>query len=164
MLTVRKAVFDDLDVILSIYKNAQEFMIGTGNPDQWGRFHPPEEMIREDIKEGICHVICEEGNIHGVFALCSGVDPTYIHIEDGRWLNDESYITIHRIAGDQKVHGILKCAADYCKGLTKNIRIDTHEDNIIMQKALAKNGFVRCGVIYIDNGDPRIAFQWSGER
>ncbi|MBO7402045.1 MAG: GNAT family N-acetyltransferase [Lachnospiraceae bacterium] len=28
-----------------------------------------------------------------------------------------------------------------------------------MQGALAKNGFERCGIIYLENGEPRVAFQ-----
>ena len=40
-----------------------------------------------------------------------------------------------------------------------NLRIDTHEKNIPMQRCLAKNGFARCGIIYLEDGDPRIAYQ-----
>jgi RimJ/RimL family protein N-acetyltransferase len=40
-----------------------------------------------------------------------------------------------------------------------NIRIDTHRDNAIMQHLLEKNGFVKCGIIYVEDGSPRIAYQ-----
>jgi RimJ/RimL family protein N-acetyltransferase len=40
-----------------------------------------------------------------------------------------------------------------------NLKIDTHRDNIPMQKVLKRNGFSECGIIYIENGDERIAFQ-----
>ena len=43
----------------------------------------------------------------------------------------------------------------------KSIRIDTHKDNIPMQRALAKHGFIKCGIIHLANGDERIAFQKS---
>ncbi len=159
MLNVRKARTEDFDTIMAIYGIAQEFMINTGNPNQWRRSHPAADLIRDDIEKGICHVICDETGIHGVFALCEGEDPTYRYIKDGAWLNDEPYVTIHRIAGDQKIHGILKCAVEYCRTYTGNVRIDTHEDNKVMQGALTRNGFKRCGIIYLLNGDPRIAFQ-----
>lgn len=29
-----------------------------------------------------------------------------------------------------------------------------------MQHVLEKNGFVRCGIIHLENGDPRIAYQY----
>ena len=160
MLHVRKAVMADFQKIMTIYRIAQEFMINTGNPNQWRRTNPTEEQIKEDIQNGICRLICEGQEIHGVFALCEGIDPTYLYIEDGHWLNEEPYVTIHRVAGDQKVHGIFQCAMECCKGYAGNIRVDTHHENAVMQKVLFKNGFRRCGIIYLKNGEPRIAYQW----
>ena len=92
----------DLEDIMCIYRIAQDFMISTGNPDQWGHFYPKRELIEDDINNGVCHVICENDSIHGVFALFKGREPTYSHIENGKWLNDDEYITVHRIAGDGK--------------------------------------------------------------
>ena len=160
MLKIRKASIEDLAVIMDIYKIAQDFMIASGNPDQWGHSYPGEDLIREDIARTVCHVLYDDTGIHGVFALFEGTEPTYLHIEDGEWLNDESYLTVHRIAGDGSVHGIFQCAIDYCKGLSDNIRIDTHHCNRIMQRLIAKNGFQKCGTIYVRDGSPRIAYQW----
>ena len=42
-------------------------------------------------------MIYDETGIHGVFALFDGAEPTYAHIEEGEWLNDEPYVTIHRL-------------------------------------------------------------------
>ena len=159
MLLVRKATIEDYNIILGIYEIAREFMISTGNPNQWKRTNPTAEQIRTDIDQGICHVICDESGIHGVFALCQGEDPTYKSIEGGQWLNQNSYVTIHRIASDQKAHGILAAAIDECKKYEDNIRIDTHKDNKVMQQAFEKHGFKHCGVIYLLNGEPREAYQ-----
>ena len=38
------------------------------------------------------------------------------------------------------------------------VRIDTHEDNKPMQGALKKFGFRECGVIHLERGAERIAF------
>lgn len=103
----------------------------------------------------------DETGIHGVFALFSEPDPTYAKIENGRWLNDEPYLTIHRMAGDGQVHGLFSRAADYCKGLSRNIRIDTHGDNQVMQKCIEQNGFRKCGTISVRDGSPRLAYQWT---
>lgn len=48
---------------------------------------------------------------------------------------------------------------DYCFALCSNIRIDTHRDNKIMQHNLSKHGFTYCGIIYLANGDERLAYQ-----
>ena len=161
MLHVRKATESDHTIIMSIYRYAQDYMIQSGNPNQWGHFYPESELIVNDIKEGACMVICDESGIHGVFALFEGLEPTYQYIENGKWLNDEPYVTIHRIAGDGQVHGLFRCAADYCKRLSANIRIDTHANNKTMQRQIEKNGFRKCGIIYVSDGSPRLAYQWS---
>ena len=69
---VRKAVDDDLNQIMEMYRIAQDFMIESGNPTQWGHSYPSRDLIKQDIDDGTCHVICK-GNIpHGVFALLGG--------------------------------------------------------------------------------------------
>ncbi len=161
MLQIRKAVLEDIDTIMQIYRKAQDFMIESGNPDQWGHSYPQEKMIRKDIEAGICHLIIDDEGVQGVFVLCTGEESTYRVIENGSWLNDEPYITIHRIAGAGKAHGIFSCAADYCKQISDNVRIDTHRNNLIMQRQIERNGFVKCGTIYVEDGSPRIAYHWE---
>lgn len=146
---------------MRIYEAAQDFMISSGNPTQWGRTYPAKELIEQDIETEVCHVICDDNVPHGVFALFSGDEPTYSYIENGKWLNDDEYVTVHRIASDGAVKGIFKSAIDYCKGICANIRIDTHKSNIIMQKLIEKNGFEKCGIVYVRYGSPRIAYQWT---
>ena len=116
-------------------------------------------MIKEDIERKVCRVIYDENGIHGVFALFEGIDPTYVYIENGAWLNDEPYVTVHRLAGDGQVHGVFECAVNYCRKISKNIRVDTHADNKVMQKLIPQNGFIKCGTIYVADKTPRIAYQ-----
>lgn len=158
---IRKAVIDDLSDIMGIYRIAQDYMIASGNPDQWGHSYPQEELIKEDIAQETSYLICDDDRPHGVFALFDGLEPTYEYIENGKWLNEDPYVTLHRIASDGKAHGIFKCAINYCKSISDNIRIDTHHNNKIMQKQIEKNGFEKCGTIYVRDGSPRIAYQWS---
>lgn len=159
-MNIRKAKIEDLNQIIKIYRSAQDFMIESGNPNQWGHSYPNEDLIKEDIEKEVCYLICDDDSPHGVFALFGGDEPTYQHIEDGEWINDDEYMTIHRIASDGKAHGIFKCAVEFCKGITDNIRIDTHDSNVVMQKQIEKNGFEKCGTIYVRDGSPRIAYQW----
>ena len=48
---------------------------------------------------------------------------------------------------------------NWCTKQYPSLRADTHKDNIIMQKLLARNEFIRCGTVYVSNGTPRIAYQ-----
>ena len=158
-MRVRRALPGDFSRIMEIYRQAQDYMIRAGNPTQWGHAYPDEALVRRDIEQGVCHLVCDGEAIRGVFALFAGEDPGYRVIEDGAWLNGAPYLTIHRIASDGSGRGVFRCAVDWCKGLSDNLRIDTHRDNIPMQNSLKKNGFTRCGIIHLQNGDPRIAFQ-----
>ena len=158
-MVITHAKTEDLPDILMTYAWAREFMKRTGNPNQWKDTNPTRETVEEDIREGRNYVIRENGELVGVFACIPGVDPTYLRIEDGQWLNDGPYVTIHRIAGNGKARGVLEAAVRFASSLAENIRIDTHEDNKVMQHLLKKNGFTRCGIIHLLNGDPRIAYQ-----
>ena len=153
--TVRKAEMQDLPRIEEIYAYARAFMAETGNPNQWGKSHPPVEQLKLDILERKLHVVASD-EIHGVFYFAREEDPTYLKI-DGAWHDDRNYGVIHRIAGDGS-GGILKTAVAYASEQCDYLRIDTHEENTVMQRALGKLGFRRCGIIYLENGDPRIAF------
>ena len=158
---IRKATLDDFNEIMSIYRSAQEFMIESGNPTQWGHSYPEKKLIADDIDSEVCHLICDESGVCGVFALFDNPEPTYQNIEGGEWLNDDVYVTIHRIASNGRTPGVFKCAVTYCKSISDNIRIDTHKNNSIMQNQIEKNGFKRCGIIHVRDGSERIAYQWS---
>ena len=155
--TVRKAVMDDLPEIEKIYAYARSFMASTGNPNQWGTTHPATSQLEQDIEQGRLNVVQDTAGIHGVFYFWIGPDPTYGQIFDGGWHSEEDYGTIHRIAGDGS-GGILRSAVEYCSKQIRYLRIDTHEDNRVMQNALKKLGFVPCGTIYVSDGTPRIAY------
>ena len=142
MLNVKNAEIADLEQIMKIYRYAQDYMIKSGNPTQWGHFYPDADLIKSDIDKNACKVIYDKDGIHGVFSVFDGAEPTYKHIEGGNWLNEEPYLTIHRLAGDGQVHGLFPCALNYCKKISLNIRVDTHADNKTMQRLIRKNGFI----------------------
>lgn len=153
---VRKATSSDLPRIGEIYHAARQFMADHGNPNQWGTTNPPMSQLIQDIQQGDLYVIVDDQSIHGVFYFFIGTDPTYASI-DGEWHADTPYGTIHRIAGDGS-GGILKTAVEFGRSKIDHLRIDTHKDNKIMQKAVTKYGFRRCGIIRIADGSPRIAY------
>lgn len=162
-LAIRKADWKDLPQILEIYAHARQYMKASGNPGQWGEHHPSEAILRQDIANRKLHVCTEQDTILGVFFYHIGEDPTYLRIDGGNWLNEGPYGVIHRIAVAVHGKGVAAFCYAYALEQCSNLRIDTHADNIPMQRSLAKNGFVRCGTIYLENGDPRIAYQKSSK-
>lgn len=157
-MNIRRACMADLEKILQIYEHARQQMKSNGNPTQWGDTRPTKESIVGDINSRNGYVIEINGNICGVFAFIIGEDPTY-HKIDGSWLNQEAYGTVHRIASNGTVKGIFEKCLEFCASQIPNIRIDTHENNKIMQHLLEKYHFERCGIIYLADGSPRIAYQ-----
>lgn len=154
---IRHATEADLPQIEEIYACARTFMENNGNPNQWGKTNPPTEQLVQDIFERKLYVI-EAGRIHGVFFFSVGEDPTYAIIEAGSWCSEEPYGTIHRIAGDGS-GGIVAAAVAFAKDKIQHLRIDTHEDNKVMQHVVEKIGFTRRGIIYVGDGTPRIAYE-----
>lgn len=157
-MEIRNTRPEEIDEIMEIYDIARQVMRNSGNSKQWINGYPARELISEDIENGYSYVLVENREIQAVFSLIDGEDPTYKVIENGEWLNDEPYMTIHRIASKGK----LRHASDICyrwtMERTDNLRIDTHEDNAIMRHVLDRNGFIECGIIYISDGSPRIAY------
>lgn len=155
---IEQATLSQLPQIMEVYAKARAFMAQNGNPLQWGQNYPPEEMIRQDILDGKCYVNLKGEETAAVFYFAVEEDPTY-RVIDGAWLNDEPYGVIHRIAVAQNGKGVAGECFRFAMAQCKNLRIDTHEDNLPMQRCLAKHGFARCGIIYLEDGDPRIAYQ-----
>ncbi len=163
-IRIRRAEPADLPRILAIYAEARAYMRAHGNATQWSGAYPGEDIVREDMAAGRSYVVAEGDDLLGVFCFFCGDDPTYAEI-DGAWRNDAPYGVIHRIAVGENAHrkGVASRCFAFAMAQCGNVRIDTHADNLPMQRALAKNGFRRCGIIHLANGDPRIAYQKLAE-
>ena len=156
---IRQALFSDLPQILSIYAHARRFMAEHGNPTPWGNTRPTETDISARIARNELFVLEDSDGIHGVFAFILGEDPTYHVIENGQWLSNAPYGTIHAVASDGSIHGFLTQVVAYCLQIIRHLRIDTHPDNLIMQHVITKNGFTKCGIIHVADGSPRFAYE-----
>ncbi|MDK8275714.1 hypothetical protein [Peptoniphilus duerdenii] len=148
----------DLDKLLEIYREAREFMKNSGNKTQWGDNKPSKETLERDIENKNLYKVVDFDEIVGAFALIYGEDKTYLEI-DGKWLNDEPYATLHRVASSGKARGIMSEIIKFSEEKYENLRIDTHKNNHKMLDKIRENGFTYCGVIKIDDGSPREAFQ-----
>ena len=159
-MKIRKSTPADLPAILKIYENARAFMRDSGNPTQWGNNHPPREAAEADIAHGESYVCEKENEILAVFFFSTRPDPTYTKI-DGAWPNNQPYGVIHRIARAKNAHGAGEFCIRWCQSQIPDIRIDTHEANTPMLNLLHKLGFTRCGIIWLENGEERVALQSS---
>lgn len=158
---VRLARPEDLMQIEAIYESARKFMRENGNPDQWGDNYPASSLLLEDIQRGELYVIAAQPPGHlidGVFMLSLRGEPTYARI-DGSWTTSRPWGVIHRIASRPGARGILRTACAYASRLAPALRIDTHEDNHVMQERILREGFRRSGIITLEDGSPRIAYE-----
>ena len=160
-ILIRQTTEEDIPNIMEIFTKARKFMEATGNPHQWAENYPSEQLVKEDISSGDSFVCLRNNRIVATFVLRGGIDPTYNVIYKGAWQNDEPYATIHRIASSGEVKGILNLAMQFAQTSYQNIRIDTHRENTVMQKAIAKEGFKYCGIIHCWNGEERLAYQFT---
>ena len=158
-MNIRPATYEDVLRIMEICEEAKGIMRSDGNISQWTDGYPQKEVILADIDRAVGYVIDAGNTIDGYFAFIPGIEKTYLEIE-GEWIDDEKpYCTIHRLASSRNSHGIAEACFNWSWGQTHNLRIDTHQDNNIMQHCIRKFGFSYCGIIHLLNGDPRLAFQ-----
>ena len=164
---IREAKPTDIPDIMQVMEAAKKIMRSSGNMHQWADSYPSEAVIISDMEKHGGYVIEEgdgedqsTGRIVGYFAFLPSPEPTYSKIYDGQWTDDTlPYHVIHRIASYPDVHGIFSDVMDFCFSHDANIRIDTHKENRIMQHNIEKHGFSYCGIIYLANGDERMAYQ-----
>ena len=168
-MILRRAEISDLDIVCRIIGEAQAQMARLGI-DQWQNGYPDRAALEADILRGVGLVLCEEEK-SGVVAYCAaifGQEPTYARIDGGKWLtdNESQYIVVHRlaVADGFKNRGIATNIISRIERLAiergcDSFRIDTHHDNGYMHALCARLGFVRCGVIYVSDGTPRVAYE-----
>ena len=157
---IREAKPTDITNIMQVMEAAKRIMRSSGNMHQWADGYPSEAVIISDMEKNGGYVIEDAGCIVGYFAFLPSPEPTYSKIYNGEWLdNVQSYHVVHRIASYPDIHGIFSDIMDFCFSRDANIRIDTHKDNRIMQHNIEKHGFTYCGIIYLANGDERLAYQ-----
>lgn len=160
MITIRKALYEDIGTILAFVEQSRSLMRRNGNDAQWGNGYPGDADIRKDIADGIGHIIEQEGSAKGYFALLTTPEPTYSYIEDGQWLDDTTpYATLHRLCSDGTLRGMAEAAFGYSEQRCTTLRADTHRLNRTMLHILQQRGYSRCGVVHMEDGSPREAYQ-----
>lgn len=161
----RQAKISDLDQIVEIIELSKKYLKKT-KVDQWQDGYPEKEDLRRDIESGSSYVLTNKDEIVATTVISLDGESTYNSIFNGEWITNEDYIVMHRVAVHDKYKGkgifkeLIKEAEILAlnKGIS-SIKIDTHRDNISMQRAVVKNDFKKCGIIYLEDGSERIAFE-----
>lgn len=157
---IRRAQNGDTEAMMRMYDHSRGIMRANGNASQWVGGYPSMAQVIEDIALGHSFIMERDGEVAATFAFIIGRDPTYTHIEDGEWEDDERpYGTIHRLATREGEHGVAKSCVEWCKRQITSLRADTHADNAIMLHLLPRLGFEYRGIIHVADGTPRNAFQ-----
>ena len=162
----RKTEYADIPAVMKLIRQAQKYMMESGI-DQWQNGYPNEGAIANDIAHDYSYVMEENGKIIGTIAVIFDGEPTYNKIYEGAWkTTDEPYAAVHRVAVDAecKGQGIAGAMIDEVVKMCRergirSIKNDTHRDNKSMQRMQAKAGFEYCGIIYLEDGAERIAFE-----
>lgn len=158
-MEIKKTEIGDLDIVMSTIDSARQLMRDSGNTTQWTNGYPSKALMIGSIKAGHNFLIYQDDEVVATFDFVIGEDPNYLVIENGNWLNNAPYGVVHRLASTGEAKGVAKSCFEWCFSQFPNIRVDTHEDNIPMQKVLTKLNYEKCGVIYVSDGTPRLAFQ-----
>lgn len=166
-----KAEPKHLDIIMDIYDKAREYMRANGNFVQWLNGYPSRGVALDDMKKSQLYLCVEDEKILAVFALDYSKDPIFSNLSEGCWLNDKPYAIVRRIAvaGDMHGKGIAAHCFSYAsiqaleKGV-ENLRLITHIKNKSMLRAMQKFGFVFCGTVDLDDGYPRMAYQYVSKK
>jgi GNAT superfamily N-acetyltransferase len=167
---IRKSEPKDLSALMEIFEEARKTIRALGI-DQWQNGYPNPEVISEDMEKDQSYVITAEGRAVATFAVLTDGEPTYDVIYGGAWKTGDAahteYLAIHRVAISVACRGqgistkIIRYAEEYARSLgRKSLRIDTHEGNLPMRRMLEKHGFIHCGTILLENGDPRVAYEY----
>lgn len=164
-MELRLANREDVPEIARLYDLARESLRAMG-VEQWQDGYPNGEDALADIEAGHGYVLTEDGRVAAFACLAFGTEPTYDVIEDGSWLGQGEYGFLHRVAVDPVLKGrgaaglffdeLKRQAAERGVGA---IRGDTHRDNLPMQRVMAKNGLELRGIIHVEDGTERLAYE-----
>lgn len=165
-MQLRKATPADLPAVEALYEEASQFLRVQGI-DQWQDGYPNGEVFLRDVENGTSYVLEENGKVAATACLGLGREPTYDTIYQGAWkVKAERYAFLHRIAvsGACKGQGIPALFFQELERQARDqglpcLRGDTHRDNKIMQRVMEKNGLSYRGVIYLEDGGERLAFE-----
>src|SRR6218665_2377866 len=162
-MLLRKAHLSEIPTIWEILQEAIEQRRQDGR-QQWQDGYPNPQTIQNDIDSGFGYVIEENQEVIAYAAIIFDIEPAYNEIQ-GKWLTNEDYVVIHRVATSNNVKG--KGVATQLFQLIEklsvenqvfSIKVDTNFDNIPMLKIMDKLGYTYCGEVFF-RGSARRAYE-----
>ena len=165
-MMLRKAVIEDRASVEALYQEAKDFLRACG-VNQWQDGYPDGESFVRDVAEGNAWVVEDRGQVVATAYLGIGREPTYETIYEGTWAAEPTeYAFLHRIAvaGSCKGKGVPELFFRQLEEEARKygllvLRGDTHRDNKIMQRVMEKNSLSYRGIIYLEDGSPRMAYE-----
>ena len=157
-LSVRPANPGDLPALAAIYRAARAFMAASGNPTQWGTTDPRPELLRQDIAQEQLYVLCDGDTPRAAFALVPGRTPPTPSLTAPGSATPPTPPSTGWAATAPATVSLPRPSAGR-RPRQPHLRIDTHADNHIMQKLIARAGFRCCGIIHVADGSPRLAYE-----
>lgn len=158
----RKATYPDVCAIMKIMAQAKAHMRREGR-NQWNDAYPALSHITADIERNYGTVLTDGNEIVAYAAVVYDGEPAYNRL-DGRWLSEQSYVAVHRLAvnDDYKHRGVatsfIRMIADRAATRVHSFKIDTNHDNAHMLRILDRLGFTYCGKISYE-GSERLAYE-----
>ncbi|MEZ4787576.1 MAG: GNAT family N-acetyltransferase [Flavobacterium haoranii] len=159
----RKAVIEDKNSIWNIIKQAILRRKADGS-NQWQDGYPNLQTIENDIAKKIGFVLVDDETIIGYCAALINDEPEYAKII-GKWLTNDDFVVIHRIAIDENYlgKGLSGKIIEFVENLATeqnifSVKVDTNFDNLAMMKIFEKRGYQYCGEVYF-RGSARRAYE-----
>lgn len=161
-MILRKTKTTDIPRVMDIINQAKTYFKNNGI-DQWQDGYPCTASIETDISNHEAYVLEDQGQILATCMVTIQGEPTY-RVIDGQWKTNEDYVCVHRVAVDPqyKGKGLASIMLDQVVAMYPqyhSLRMDTHEKNLSMQKMLLKYGFEFCGIITLQSGALRRAYE-----
>ena len=162
-LQFRKATLQEISQIWEILQKAIQRKKEDGS-NQWQEGYPNPEVIKTDIEKEAGFVLIEGENLVGYCAVLINDEPAYAGIE-GKWLSNEDFVVVHRIAIAQDYLGkglakeMMKFVEEFAiKNNIYSVKADTNFDNLAMMRSFEKAGYVYCGEVFF-RGSARRAYE-----
>lgn len=162
-----RSTLSDVPIIMSFIHDAQVYLASL-KIDQWQDGYPNKEKIQLDISNSDSYVVMDDNEtIIGTTVFSTKKERAYKSIQ-GNWITNDNveYGVIHRLAVGDKYRnlGLARFVFKECHERLKesnigSLRIDTHEGNKGMQYLLKDLGYIYCGIIILESGDERLAFE-----
>lgn len=155
---IRKANISELNSVYQLSIKAKAKMLDEGL-NQWVGDYPHLSQFEMDCQNGGLYIYIEDGKILASISILAENDLPYKDID---WASDDGLV-IHRLFVDPEFHHkglgqeLFKWAIKLGKEENKNIKVDTHPDNLKMQNLIMKMQFKYVGYLKSIN---RLAYEF----